>query len=57
MHLLPEAEELAKKAKNKKVLAKIKEIKDSEPHRWQKGLNPEKAKQLREFYRKRYGQK
>lgn len=45
---LPEAEELSPGI-SAPVLAR-------EEHRWKKGLSPEEAKQVLEFYRKRYGQ-
>jgi len=50
---LPEVEEYAHG--DAEILAKIKEIKARDEHRWLKGMSKEEIAKIQEFYKKRYG--
>jgi hydroxylamine dehydrogenase len=53
IHFIPQAREVAHG--NAEVLAVIDEVMNMDEHKWQKGLDPEEAAKVREFYKKRYG--
>ncbi len=53
IHFIPQAREAAHG--NEDVLKVIDEVMNMPEHMWKKGLDPEEAAKVREFYKKRYG--